>query len=397
MIIPATQRAGRKRPVLALGAVGLATVLIVAAAGGQARTVVPRTTRVPADDEVLAMVQPRGAAAAAPTVALDLALAAARRQVDDARRHGDPRYLGRAQATLGPWWDAPTAPDEVVLLRATIRQGLHDFAGARRDLDGLVARRPDDAQARVTRAVVATVTGDVDQARADCAALAAAAGELLAAACAAPLATRGGGARAAYDRLGTLLVDARPGPVTAWALTARGELARALGDDALAERWLRAALELAPHDVYTQAVLADLRLDGGRAEEVAEALAGAAAEPRVLRRASALARQGAPEAAELRARLRADLDASVARGDETHLRERALYFLAVEPDPAQALAAAQGNWRLQREMIDVRILLDAAAAAGDVAAAGPALAWIAAGAIDDAVLARAAAGLEAAR
>ena len=62
-----------------------------------------------------------------------------------------------------------------------------------------------------------------------------------------------------------------------------------------------------------------------------------------------------------------------------------------------AVAAARGNWNLQREAIDVRTLLEAAAAAHDPAAAAPALIWIDAGGIDDAVLTRARARLEGGR
>jgi hypothetical protein len=409
---------GDRQPVvLAVGALGLAAVLTAAAVVGGARDRAPLVTRSPRPDEVLAHVDrvdpasadarsgalapgsagagldPTAASAGGPG-ALAAALAIAARDVDDARRRGDPRLLGHAQAALAGWWDLPAPPAEVLLLRATIRQGLHDFAGARADLDALLVRFPDGAQARLTRAVVATVQGDLARAAADCARVTVIVDELTGAACAAPLATRSGGTRAAHQRLGALLADApAASPIVPWALTARGELARALADDVGAERLFRAALAQAPGDLYTLAQLADLLLDAGRDREVDVLLRGAAAEPLVLRRAIALRRTGDREAPALAARLRAELAAAAARGDDTHLRERARFFLDVDPQPALALAAARGNWLVQREAIDVRTLLDAATAARAPVAAAPALAWLDAGAIDDAVLARARARL----
>lgn len=405
--------------VFALGAVGLAVVLTTAAMLGPSRAVGPVQTRSPAPDDVVAKVDPvrtvapvgpidavgpidpaaraTAGAPADPDAALAAALTAARRHVEASRRQGDPRFLGRAQAALTPWWDAAAPPDEVLLLRATIRQGLHDFAAARVDLDALIGHRPGDVQALLTRAVVATVQGDLARATADCARVGALAGELLGLTCAAPLASRDGGARAAFDRLGALVAVSPRGPVTVWATTARAELARALDDDREAERLLRAALAVTPDDPYALAVLADLLLDAGRPDEVDAMLRDAQAETLVLRRAIALRRLGKPEAAALAARLRGEIDASAARGDDTHLRERARYFLDVAPDPAAAVAAARGNWNLQREAIDVRTLLEAAAAAHDPAAAAPALIWIDAGGIDDAVLTRARARLEGGR
>src|SRR4029453_17642343 len=47
------------------------------------------------------------------------AVALARRYFDEARTQGDPRLAGRALAALRAWPDADTAPDDVLLMRAT--------------------------------------------------------------------------------------------------------------------------------------------------------------------------------------------------------------------------------------------------------------------------------------
>jgi formylmethanofuran dehydrogenase subunit B len=57
------------------------------------------------------------------------------------------------------------------------------------------------------------------------------------------------------------------------------------------------------------------------------------------------------------------------RGEAVHRREQARFLLDVDPRPAEALAAAQENWQVQREPDDALILLRAAQAAGQPAAA----------------------------
>jgi hypothetical protein len=51
------------------------------------------------------------------------------------------------------------------------------------------------------------------------------------------------------------------------------------------------------------------------------------------------------------------------RGDAVHRREQARFLLDVEHRPAAALAAAQENWRVQKEPDDVLILMRTAQAA----------------------------------
>jgi hypothetical protein len=59
-----------------------------------------------------------------------------------------------------------------------------------------------------------------------------------------------------------------------------------------------------------------------------------------------------------------------------HRREEARYALRLEGDGATALALAKQNFEVQREPADVRVLLEAALAMKDRAAAAPALAWM---------------------
>src|SRR6188768_1821404 len=53
---------------------------------------------------------------------LQIAIPVARRAIDAALRLGDPRFLGEAQAALGPWWNDDDVPPAAMLLRASVKQ-----------------------------------------------------------------------------------------------------------------------------------------------------------------------------------------------------------------------------------------------------------------------------------
>jgi hypothetical protein len=275
----------------------------------------------------------------------------ARLAIEAARRRSDPRYLGRAEAALGPAWLAPDPPAEALLLRATLKQARHDFYGALADLDRLIGRVPDHPQAQLTRAVILTVQGRYREALHSCAAL----GEqtaLLALTCRAPaLAATGADPGAELEqRLAGQGGDA-------WARSVLGELRFWAGDPAGAERHLRAALAEDPGDRYTRGLLADLLLDSGRPGEVVSLLAGQTDDAALLR--LAIARRGrGGEAAELRARFTAARE----RADTTHSREQSRFALAIDQDAPTALALALDSWRVQREPWDARLVLAAARA-----------------------------------
>jgi hypothetical protein len=74
--------------------------------------------------------------------------------------------------------------------------------------------------------------------------------------------------------------------------------------------------------------------------------------------------------------LAAAFAAEAQRGDGVHRREEARFLLDVQNDPRGALAAAQENWKVQRETDDIIVLMRAAHAAGASRAADPAKAFV---------------------
>jgi hypothetical protein len=128
-------------------------------------------------------------------------------------------------------------------------------------------------------------------------------------------------------------------------------------------------------DPYLLGSYADFLLDHGRAAEVVPLLRERTrADNLLLRLALAEQETGAPEAAVRIAQLRERFEASRLRAETVHRREESRFELHLQHRPERALALARENWKVQREPADTRVLLEAALAANDPAAAAPALA-----------------------
>ena len=341
----------------------------------------------------LARLRPLRAAATAQPSDLRAVAPFARAAIEAARALGDPRYLGQAQAALAPWWNDPDAPAIALLLRATIRQSLHDFDGAIADLDRLIARQPRDLQARLTRATVLTVVGRHRDALADCDALASSAPSLVAVICRASPDSQVGRAGLAFLRLREALEaqpDAEPA-LAVWGWTLAGEIAARRGDSAAAEAAFRRALALVPRDSYLLAAYSDFLIEAARAPEVVALLASNTQHDALLLRLVIAASGDASERARhaaWKAELAARADAARRRGDGVHRREEALIALAIDNDPARAVALAGANFDVQRGPADARVLAAAGRAARDAAALRVVEDWQRATGLEDVALAR---------
>lgn len=307
------------------------------------------------------------------------ATALARRYFEQVAAEGDPRYIGYAESALQPWWQLPDPPADVRVLRAMLLQFDHRFEPALADLAAALQAQPDDGVAWSWQTAILMVRADYDAARRSCEGLARRATALVAAACHAQVdAVTGRGTQAAAALRTALQDAARQGPEErVWALTRLAETEERLGQHAAAEKAFNDASRLGVADVYLQAAFADFLLDRGRPAEVLQRLAaGRRADVLLLRLALAAQAQRDAQAPALAAELAARFDAARQRGDTTHRKEESRFVLALQGDVPRALALAQQNWREQREPADARILLEAALAARDRAAAQPVLDWM---------------------
>jgi predicted Zn-dependent protease len=309
----------------------------------------------------------------------DTALQLAERYFALANAEGDPRYVGYAQAALKPWWDLPAPPLDALVMRAILKQYSHDFYGAMQDLTAATREDPRNARAWSWRAAIDMVQADYEQARKDCLALRNIESDLYAAGCIAYLDGTTGKAAAAYRALSEAF--SRSGEnspeMKVWVLTRLAEMSLRMGNAKQAEENFRAAYFEPINDQFLLAAYSDFLLDQGRPDEVIPLLVDwVRSDILLLRLALAEKALKAPKAAEHIEALRSRFDAAALRGDKLHQQEEARFNLYLVENKEKALALAQENWKLQREPRDARILLEAALAMKNPAAAQDALDWL---------------------
>jgi len=365
------------------GIIAAAVVMLVASASSAA-------PYRPSDDATVLVTVPPAAAStqtafrtaqnalAANPNDLDLALEVARAAIRDGRASADPRRYGQAQAALAPWWSIPNPPMSVRVLRAIVRQSLHDFAGAEADLEAILRLDPRNGQARLTRAFVRQTVGSLADAKDDCRRLPPSVGALAAAVCWLRVQALTGSAASALERLDQVIkIYGKVDPlVLRWAQAVGADMAAMLGQTEAADLHFSEATTDGG-DIPTLVAFADHLLDSNRPAEVLTLLAGRSeADIVYLRLAIAGKRLDDARAPHWAALLADRFAAANAGGVQLHLREEARFELEVRGDAATALKLALANWKIQKEPSDARLVLQTALAANDPAAAADVLAFI---------------------
>ena len=296
-------------------------------------------------------------------------LEVARRLIQAGRASGDPRTLGYAEAELRGAPESGALGVEVLVLRATIEQSRHRFDTARVLLDRALQHSPSHVQARLTRASIAHVRGDLAAARADCSALREPAAAV-AAICDAIGDSLSGRNAQAIRALAAVTDPALRG----WALSITGEIHQQQGALDSAVRSYTASLAF-DKDLYTAVALANALIEQQRWPQAEAVLAPLPSTDAVLLARWIAARRQQRDANPLQVQLSDRFTAAQARGELLHAREAALFALELG-DSVQALTLARRNWNDQREPADLRILVSAARATGDAAALAEVQQWL---------------------
>ena len=299
-----------------------------------------------------------------------LAVSVAKRYLAQAHDFGDPRFAGMAVAAISGWTDDATMPDEVLLMRATLQQYLHEFDASAASLQRLLARAagPSRPQAWLTLATVRRVQGRYADSDAACRQVARAGVALHAQACLAENAALRGDVVSARATFKALLADPRhPAATRAWLTTSLAELEQRAGNASAADTAYHAALKL-DDDAYTTLAYADFLIEQKRPAQALALLKDQVRSDAVLLRLAIAGTQaGASTAvadvAEMRERIAL---ANERPGAQVfHGREQAMFALAVDRDAKRAWELARSNVVHQREPLDLLVLAQAARARRD--------------------------------
>ncbi|MEP6609269.1 MAG: hypothetical protein ABJA83_11390 [Burkholderiaceae bacterium] len=306
----------------------------------------------------------------------------ARRLIQAGRVSGDPRTLGYAEAQLSGLPETGAIGVESLVLRATIEQSRHRFDAARALLDRALEQAPDHVQARLTRATVAHVRGDLNSAQADCDALIKGAPAVAVICRAIGDSLSGNNARALKA-----LAGVTDPALKSWALSLAGEIHEQQSELDAAIGAFTASLALG-EDLYTTVALADALMAQQRWPQAEALLRPLPTTDAVLLRRWIVARRQSRDAVVLQAQLADRFAAEQARNELLHAREAALFAIE-QGDSAAALKLARRNWNDQREPADVRVLAAAAVAANDASALAEVRAWLSRTGLRDARVERA--------
>jgi hypothetical protein len=303
----------------------------------------------------------------------------ARALIELSRVTSEPALRDEAERVIERWASAEPPDAEALILRATIRQSRHEFPQALVDLQRALKLAPANAQAWITLSTILGVRGEHEAALKACPPLASAAHRLAHAGCEANILGVSGRAQEAREKLeAALKVSGEISAAeTSWALSMIAEICGRQGDLPCAEENYARARALGVRDEYLLASEADYLLDREKYAEVVRLLEREAnIDPLLLRLALAEKKLGSSLGVKHGAMIGAVYAQNRARRDNTHRREEARYELELGENIPEALRLARENFEVQREPADVRILLSAALAARDRAAAEPALQFL---------------------
>lgn len=300
-------------------------------------------------------------------------LALGERYLDLAARTADERYIGYAEQMLNaiPRAQRPAALD---VLQAQLRQRLHDFAGARAELTGLLQREPRNGDAHLLLAYIDMAQGEPLAARRHC--LAAALSDPFAAAhCKARTQSLLGGNAEAAQQLTRLTARADLAPTQQRELLLTlAEIAERDGRDSDAENYLRAIVRDDSEHALARLRLADFYRQRERLRDCLQLTAGTTQPALLLRRAIAAQALRSDETAVLKLRLQRHFMIELMRNPDYASRDYALYLWQLDREPQRALQVMQTVWRTQREPDDALLLLQVAQAAG-IDDSAPVIEW----------------------
>jgi len=325
----------------------------------------------------------------------EIALELAKAYFDAAMAVGDPRYLGYAKAVFDTRLSKHQTDARWWFTSGLLKQYGHDFPGAFANFDRALTIEPSHADSIAWKAALYMVEGYYEKAQQNCEQLRQFSQALAYSGCInfakAGLGQLSASYAALADAFQVAIASKQPpsAGMRVWILVRLAEMAERLGKPELAHQHYDSALSQGVTDQYLLAAYADFLITQNKYKDVLKLLADWEASDVLLLRL-AIAAQAVDRYAldKYRSELRGRFEAAAQRGDRLHEQEEARFLLLIENKPREALERAQHNYivQFQREPRDAEMLLLAALATKNMAAAQPVLTWIKSTGFEDARL-----------
>jgi predicted Zn-dependent protease len=294
----------------------------------------------------------------------ELAFKAASKFIQIGKAESDPRYFGYAESIVNKWIERDSENLDWYVLRATISQYNHKFNKALKDLDFVLKKDKENPQACLIKSNLLCTQGEYLESKRYCLPLLRSAGEIIAIGCASYSSGLNGSAERSLILLEGISPRLLKSPVEekVWILSLKADLAQRLDKKELAEKYFNQAVILKPNDSFLLSNYADFLLHEQKLDKVINLLKDRTNnDGLLLRLAIAEKEKGLIKESKLHSEeLGIRFIEQKLRKDFVHHREEAIYYLKLLDDPVKSLELAKENWQIQKEPIDVRILLESA-------------------------------------
>jgi len=314
---------------------------------------------------------------------LDASLSYARAVFIIGLQEADLRWFGSAKAALLPWWKTTDLPAEGFFVRGLIKQGFHEFDEGLKDINLAIQKDPNKPEFWSWRFSLHLLRSDINGARQDILGITQLFGVKEANIYSAILSYRTGQAERAIELLKVAIKDSHYQDAFSqdWLNFHLGEAYRLAGNSEQAISVWEKQLRKNPKSHLIRLSLAELYNHQGMYQKVLK-VSGLGAESYLITDAllvQALLASKAlkdPIESKLVTQIEARLKSQAMREEIIIERPKLNYFIRYGKNPESGLALSIDNWKLQNELPDAVLFIEAALLVNKPMSAQPVIEWV---------------------
>lgn len=314
---------------------------------------------------------------------LDASLSYARAVFIIGLQEADLRWFGSAKAALLPWWKSSDLPAEGFFVRGLVKQGFHEFDEGLKDINLAIQKDPNKPEFWSWRFSLHLLRSDINGARQDILGITQLFGVKEANIYSAILSYRTGQAEKAIELLKAAIKDSQYQDSFSqdWLNFHLGEAYRLVGNSEQAINVWEKQLRKNPKSHLIRLSLAELYNYKGMYRKVLK-VSGLGAESYLITDAllvQALLASKAlkdPVESKLVTQIEARLKSQAMREEIIIERPKLIYFIRYGKNPESGLTLSIDNWKLQNELPDAVLFIEAALLVNKPMAAKPVIDWV---------------------